>query len=236
MTGTIRQGRGVPTALVNTDVPPKNFACVRNIDILVAKCVDRKSSGKKTVYVIETSGTATEEIHHRVLKDGVQDEIRRPIMISLYNTNMGGVDMKDSAIHHYDASRKSCRWFVKYGIHLMQLLHHNSWLIYRKQGGKQSYLQFLEKTIQYLLSGTGVRRQGRSGGRPSQDRAAAASPSSIQHRLERIPPRRNQQHPAKRCRVCNKNGRRKETVFVCVGCPERPGLCIGKCFHDFHQQ
>ena len=156
-------------------------------------------------------------------------------MISLYNANMGGVDMKDSAIDHYDATRKSYRWFVKYGIHLMQLLHHNSWIIYRKHGGRQSYLSYLEKTIQYLVTETGVGRQGRSGGRPSQEGAAAEVSSSIQHRLERIPPRENQQHPAKRCRVCSKNGKRKETVFVCVGCPQRPGLCLGNCFVEYHQ-
>lgn len=234
MTGTIRQGRGVPALLVNKDVPPKTFECARKEDTLIAKFVDRKTSGKKTVYIIDTSGTAEEETHHRVLKGGVHDEVKRPTVIPLYNLNMGGVDMKDSAIHHYDASRKSYRWFVKYGIHLFQMLHHNSWIIYRKHGGKQSYLQYLEKTVQFLLSQTGVGRQGRSGGRLSQD--GAATPKAIQHRLERLQPRGNQKHPAKRCRVCCKNGVRKETVFVCVGCPEQPGLCIGKCFREFHDK
>ena len=177
---------------------PKNFECVRSNNILIAKFVDRKSSGKKTVHVIGTSGVATEEVHDRVLKGGVRDEVRRPTIIATYNTNMGGVDMKDSAIHHYDASRKSYRWFVKYGIHLMQILHHNSWLLYRKQGGKQPYLHFLEKSILHLLSQTGVGRRGSGGGRPSQYLMAAPIPLTS-HRLERIPPRETQKHPAKRC-------------------------------------
>ena len=132
---------------------------------------------------------------------------------------MGGVDLKDACINPYDATRKSYKWCVKYGIHLFQILHHNSWIIYRKCGGQKSYLSFLEATVDLwvLQTGEGRSRSASGAGRiPERVSDSEKQRSLPDHRLERFPPKPNQPHPAKKCRVCSQEKRRKETVFFCV--------------------
>ena len=234
-TGTIRIGRGVPPLLSSLPVPVKQFKSIRQQDILLVKFVDRKASGKKEIYLLDTSSAAEGEDHRRIIRGGHEDIIHRPTVIRKYNSSMGGVDLKDACIKPYDATRKSYKWCVKYGIHLFQILHHNSWVIYRKYGGQKSYLSFLESTIECWVLQTG---EGRSRGVPSSSCPAVhlgIGKSPLEHRLERLPPRPTQQHPAKKCRVCSRGQRRKETVFVCVGCPGQPGLCVGSCFKLYHE-
>lgn len=54
------------------------------------------------------------------------------------------------------------------------------------------------------------------------------------HYLERLPPTAKKAVPAKPCRVCTKNKKRKETSFVCATCPEKPALCVVSCFKNYH--
>jgi hypothetical protein len=52
------------------------------------------------------------------------------------------------------------------------------------------------------------------------------------HFPERISPKEKKARPSKRCVVCNKNNKRKETVFRC---PEsEAALCVEGCFKAFH--
>jgi len=229
-TGTIRKGRGVPTLLSRLEVPVKQFRCARQEDVLLVKFVDRKASGKKEIYLLDTSSVAEGEDHRRIVRGGHEDTVHRPTVIKKYNTNMGGVDQKDASIKPYDATRKSYKWCVKYGIHLFQILHHNAWVIYRKCGGNKAYLPFIEATIDLWILKTGDGRSRRSA---SRGQICIGLPD---HRLERLPPKENQRHPAKRCRICTRDKKRKETVFVCVGCPGQPGLCVGQCFKRYHEK
>ena len=47
-----------------------------------------------------------------------------------------------------------------------------------------------------------------------------------------IPPTEKKARPTKRCVVCYKNNRRKETVFWCLEC--EAALCVEECFKAFH--
>ena len=38
----------------------------------------------------------------------------------------------------------------------------------------------------------------------------------------------------RRCRVCHKNGPRKEVAYVCEQCPSHPALCPVACFKLYH--
>src|SRR6218665_2966681 len=42
--------------------------------------------------------------------------------------------------------------------------------------------------------------------------------------------------PCKKCVVCRKNGRRRETRYVCETCPSQPALCVAECFKRFHTE
>lgn len=54
------------------------------------------------------------------------------------------------------------------------------------------------------------------------------------HYLERLPPTAKKAFPAKTCRVCAKNKKRKESRFMCATCPEKPALCVIGCFKIYH--
>ena len=147
---------------------------------------------------------------------------------------MGGVDRLDAALHHYDINRKNYTWFVKYCLHIMQ---YNSWILYRKSNGQMDYLEYCIKSVNRLVLQTGIGRQPvgrpRQVPRPNISRPLEESPGP-QHRLERIPPKEGEPRPHKRCRVCYREGRRKETVFRCADCPGQPGLCAAPCFSKYH--
>lgn len=50
-----------------------------------------------------------------------------------------------------------------------------------------------------------------------------------------LPRRENKKIKRKRCRQCTVNGLRKETNYYCSGCRDNPGLCLGKCFKEYHK-
>jgi len=52
------------------------------------------------------------------------------------------------------------------------------------------------------------------------------------HFPERILTKKKKARPTKRCVVCYKNNRRKETVFWCLEC--EAALCVEECFKAFH--
>lgn len=70
-------------------------------------------------------------------------------------------------------------------------------------------------------------------------------PPIQQQQLPRTPPAhrlvKNDERDAKggtkrkKCRMCYRDGKNKKSIFLCVGCPDRPGLCPVECFDKFHK-
>ena len=54
------------------------------------------------------------------------------------------------------------------------------------------------------------------------------------HRLELFPARGVRKHAQKPCRVCKKNGKRKDTSYYCAHCDV--ALCGIPCFNKYHTQ
>ncbi|XP_069684332.1 uncharacterized protein [Periplaneta americana] len=52
------------------------------------------------------------------------------------------------------------------------------------------------------------------------------------HYIEKIPSRGKKSKPQKRCTVCSKHGKRKESIYWCPDCGV--GLCFKLCFKEFH--
>ena len=75
MTGTVKANRGVPNELKQLNVPVKSQAYARNGDILCIKLVDRKSSGKKTVYLMDTFAAAEDVEVSRLVKGGHRETV-----------------------------------------------------------------------------------------------------------------------------------------------------------------
>jgi len=237
MTGTVKANRGVPSDLKHLNLPVKSQAYSRNGEVLCVKLVDQKSSGKKTVYLMDTFAAAEDVEVSRIVKGGHHETVKKSRSVLNYNAHMGGVDRLDAALHHYDINRKNYTWFVKYCLHLIQIMHYNSWILYRKNDGKMNYLDYCMKSVNRLVLQTGIGRNpvGRPRLVPRSTNNRCLEERNPQHKLERIPAREGEPRPHKRCRVCYQAGKRKETVFRCADCPGQPGLCAAPCFSKYHE-
>ena len=242
MTCTVRPRRGPPEILLSLQVPIKSHAYARHKNTLCVKMVDQKSSGKKTVYLLDTSSVAESTSVTRKIKGNREETVEKPCLVLRYNANMGGVDLLDASLHHYDVNRKSYSWFVKYGLHLIHIMHRNSWSVYRHSGGTLTYLDYTIATIRHWITQGGVGRQGAQGGRPRSsitgDPVQTRSlQSNLHHYPSKILPREGNPRPSKRCRVCySEKNVRKQTVYQCVACDGNPGLCATPCFEIFHRK
>lgn len=231
ITGTIRSFRGVPSLLKDKHVPPKSHAFCRKNEVLCVKSVDRKSSGLKTIYLVDTANKAETACRTRTLRGGIADNVRKSASVLSYNRGMGGVDLRDGSLHQYNMARKSFKWFSKLAIHLVHVMIRNSWIVFRSCGGTLDFLLFQERVIDILVLQSGECRRNTNGSGSSGSINPILQSS---HMPKRLSPRPNKERPAKRCRICFQEGRRKETVFVCPDCPTCPGLCIDPCFSKFH--
>ena len=224
MLGTIRKTRGVPNELQNESTPPLNTTFAREGETLWVKHVDKKSSGLRTIYLVDTESTASLHPTQRYRKGGVSEDVNKPGSIMEYNKTMNGVDRADQLIEPYDAARKTYRWFHKCAVHYIQRLVLNAFIINNKYNTKKyDLLTFTKLAVTKLLLETG---SGRS--RSGMNRSLKSS----EHYLVRIPETPKKKNPTKRCRVCSGNGIRKESRYQCSAC-EAP-LCMGDCFPKFH--
>lgn len=197
------------------------------MNVLISKFTDKKSSGKKNIYIIDTKYTAELSDTHRIVRGGKRILIQKSLSMNMYNKCMGGVDRTDQMLHSYDASRKSYRWFLKVGVHFLQRLCLNAHIVYSTYGGKSNFEKFTINCARYLLCETGIGR------RPLNDNVPPSLNKS--HLVSRFPERGNNLRPTKRCRLCYSQGKIKKTTTYCTGCPGEPGLCISPCFVNFHQ-
>ena len=223
--GTIRPNRGVPALLQEAAVNIRETKFVRSNDLLLSKFCDKKSSGQKLVYMIDTKNKVGFSECERVAKGGKKILFKKSDTMSQYNKCMGGVDRSDQILHAYDPTRKSYRWFHKIGIHLIQRMCLNAHIVYFVYGGKRNFQSFLMSCVRFFLHETGVGRQ---------PLVRCVSSPSNSHFPSKFPPRGNNAHPTKRCRVCYSNGRIKKTTVFCDTCPGKPGLCMTPCFGSYH--
>ena len=137
--------------------------------------------------------------------------------VSDYNENMGGIDLKDQLLQPYLLERKKMsKWYIKRFRRLLNITVLNCMVIYRANSGqtKRDHFKFRVELVQALLTARGSVRKFR--GHHSTDKNM---PRLLErHFPERIPLTEKKARPTKRCVVCYKNNRRKETVFWCPEC------------------
>ncbi|KAG8566940.1 hypothetical protein GDO81_013429 [Engystomops pustulosus] len=125
--------------------------------------------------------------------------------------------------------RKSRVWYKKLAVHIMQMALYNAYVLHRYAGQRGTFLEFQEVVIKYFLFGD------QEGG--SASTSGSEAPSRIvpgQHFPGVVPQTASKGRSQKRCRVCSKNGIRKDTIHHCETCPEKPGLCMKDCFRIYH--
>lgn len=59
-------------------------------------------------------------------------DVPMPNMVSIYNKNMGGVDLADAMISLYRIHTRSKKWYHKILFHIIDMCLVNSWFLYRR--------------------------------------------------------------------------------------------------------
>jgi hypothetical protein len=226
--GTIRANRGIPDALQQKPLGPSESAYMRSQYLLAVKFNDRK-----VVFLLSSADAAGEVEKTRVLPGNRRITYMKPMPIENYNKSMGGVDVTDQIIAGLNCVRKSHVWFKKIGIHYVQRLLLNSFLLYRKERDPRISFYVFTKSAIAILSGMASE--------PTRGRQARLSAPQLpqqgnMHFPEAIPATAGNLKPRKRCKMCLRNGARKETAIQCDLCDGHPPLCVTPCFKEWHNQ
>jgi hypothetical protein len=117
---------------------------------------------------------------------------------------------------------------------LLNVTINNSMIIYRclPDNKNMDTLKFRLTLAQGL-----VEKYGPSVPRPVYGRPSVEPPPkrlTERHFLERIPATGKKAKPQRRCVVCAKHGRRRDSIYWCSDCDA--GLCLDGCFRIYHTQ
>ncbi|KAK3933049.1 PiggyBac transposable element-derived protein 3 [Frankliniella fusca] len=233
----IKQGRG-------TSVVQSTF----NGQVAVVKWVDNR--------VVNLAGSwcgiNPQEVARRWDKSSKSKvSVPCPNIVSLYNQNMGGVDVFDMLMHLYKLPSRAKRWTTPMISFMIDLSLVNAYLLFRsdsrskeeEENDEFSSKNFRLQVVQALLS-TKIKRRV---GRPTLEESLNSSTEKVVHRA------RNMQQPPDatrldginhmivfekkkgRCFMCKAFGLDGYTFAKCSKCNVK--LCVlqhRNCFHDFH--
>jgi hypothetical protein len=147
----------------------------------------------------------------------------KPLSIIKYNEYMSGIDRQDQMLSYYPCERKTLRWYKKLGIHFIQILLLNSYLLYNKNVKKISFYDYRLKIISTLLNSGESNITERQ---PTNNNAL--------HFSKKVPKNKNNKIMYKRCKLCSSKGVRKITSFYYSMCEDEPEFCLD-CFEEFHR-
>ena len=148
---------------------------------------------------------------------------QKPNIVRDYNNGMSGVDKSDQMISYYDSLRKTIRWYKKVGLHVLDIMMHDSFALHVLYGTdkKVSLLKYRETVIKSLLCLNDA------------DHPEEQYQDDF-HYLMPLPPSEKKEKPTKPCVVCSRQKKRKESRYYCETCLMKPALCIGLCFRNYH--
>ncbi|KAM3940653.1 LOW QUALITY PROTEIN: piggyBac transposable element-derived protein 4-like [Leptodactylus fuscus] len=219
--GTVRKNqRGLPKTLLGQTLRRGESRAQCTSNVLYVKYKD-----KREVLVLTTiHGHTSTHVPER----GTSTETPKPDCILDYNRYMGGVDLSDQVLKPYSAMRKSRVWYKKLAVHIVQMAMYNAYVLFRCAGQRGTFLDFQEVVIKNILF------RDQEGTVPSTSGSEAPCIVPGQHFPGEVPQTSKKGKNQKRCRVCAKRGIRKDTIYQCDTCPEKPGLCMKECFRIYH--
>ena len=204
------------------------------------ECVSKSANGimaliwkdKKDVKMLSTKHNS--EMLDTGKKNREGNAIIKPACVVAYNHGMGGVDRSDQLSATCRSVRKHTKWYKKLFFYMVDIAVVNAFLIFKKlRKNKQriTLTQFKVNLAGQLLEVAEISdysSRGRPRSLPTPDRLRGKDG----HFPKYNPTPDGRAFFYKRCTVCLKHGKRKETKFQCDKC-EVP-LCILPCFKDFH--
>lgn len=221
--GTVNKRRkGMPRMMEKLE---KGQVCCRySRNLLAMKWMD-----KKEVFMLSTMHS---DEYVSVPKRSRKEEIvRKPACVHDYNSFMGAVDNTDMVLSTINSTRKSTKWYKKYFMHMIDMCIWNAHCLYKlKTGVTISMAKFHLKLIEQLLE-----KYQKSTERHSFNTSLNSISTNSARLIERHFPTlytSEGKNKVRRCAVCSKNNRRRESRYECKEC--NVGLCICPCFKIFH--
>jgi hypothetical protein len=144
---------------------------------------------------------------------------------------MGGADLKDQILHSYLIERKRMnKWYMKIFCRLLNTSILNAMIIYRNNTRKRiDQLSFRIQLVEGMFVKYANVLERKVPGQHSSDNTVPQL--TERHFISKLPPTEKEARPQRRCVVCQKHGKRKDTVYWCDACDV--GLCV-ECFQDYH--
>ncbi|XP_054257551.1 piggyBac transposable element-derived protein 4-like [Macrosteles quadrilineatus] len=161
--------------------------------------------------------------------------VLKPDVVLDYTKHMGGVDRADHVISSYQFMRRTKKWYRKLFFWLLEVSTINSYILYKSlqednnrvaMSHKQFRLSLVEDLVRDYVQET-CNFTRRRPGRPKND---------IQRLNGKLHVMGKSPKGSFRCHVCAKNKVRKETVYFCKTCDEKPYLHPDTCFEVYHTQ
>lgn len=217
-TGTLRMDRKHLPEEVKSAKLKKGETIARYAEgVMVAKWRDKRI----VAYM------STEHDNNMVQSENRRHVLReKPLAIVQYNAHMKGVDRSDQMLSYYPSDHKSIRWYKKIFVHLLQMIMVNSQKLYNfaNVDNNMTLYDFRLAVIEELLPNKQVPVPNPM--RPPRNPLHVLSKTLKLDKKGRL--------LGKRCRQCLKEGKRKETVYMCAQCNGEPPLCALACFDKYH--
>ena len=231
--GTLRKNRKhLPKKVVSTKLKKGQHIAKRKGRIVVEKWQD-----KREVLMLSTYHSGKMVDSQKQTRQG--ERKRKPESIVSYNKFMCGVDRMDQMMSYYSPLRKTLKWYRKVVLQHFDMAIVNAFILYRKVGGTKPQLGFRKSVIDSLLSAdvrTSEELPRISTKSFHHHKTSDLSRLSGQHYLGYIPATSSKRNCTRKCVVCNRQGRRKETRYMCETCNSKPALCVVPCFKIFHEE
>jgi hypothetical protein len=120
------------------------------------------------------------------------------------------------------------KWYMKLFRRLLNATVLNAMIIYRRNMGKKiRQLAFRVSFLEALFEQFANKR-----GLPGRQAAENIPRLKERHFIHKVPPSRKKAAAQRRCVVCTRHRRKKDTRFCCLQC--NVGLCVEECFEAYH--
>ncbi|KAG8234356.1 hypothetical protein J437_LFUL018545, partial [Ladona fulva] len=151
---------------------------------------------------------------------------------------MVGVDLKDQLLESFLLERKRTKvWYKKLFNHLSGQFRNQlvrSPMSHNPKKCESITLQSVHHG-RYHASLSTHRRLEKRKGRPSNTDTECTRLTG-QHLIQENPKTETFRVGRRKCVMCTKSGKRKETRYRCKNCPGTPSLCLDPCFEQYHTQ
>ncbi|XP_069685025.1 piggyBac transposable element-derived protein 4-like [Periplaneta americana] len=157
-----------------------------------------------------------------------EEQIKKPVICIDYNQNMGAVNQIFET--YLSEKKKMHKWYMKIFRKLLNAAALNTMVLYKQNTGSTIDLLAFRITLVEEILKKFCDAEKKTLGRHASDNTVSRLKG--RHFIRKILPRGKKSRPQRRCVVCSKRGKKKDTVYCCRECDV--GLCLDGCFEIYH--